>query len=148
MKIRTPKINDLDQLSKLFDDYRVFYRKDSDLNSAKKFLADRIKEGDSKIYICENNKNELVGFIQLYPLFSSTRIKKLWLLNDLFVKTEYRGRGISMKLIGRAKQLIKDSSACAMFLETEKSNFIANNLYVKAGFELNELSNFYEWNHN
>jgi hypothetical protein len=33
-----------------------------------------------------------------------------------------------------------------MFLETEKPNLIGNKLYPKTGFELNEGSNFYEWN--
>ena len=73
-------------------------------------------------------------------------MKKLWLLNDLFVKTEYRGKGISIGLINKAKELVEQSNACGMFLETGKSNFIGNNLYPKTGFELNKGSNFYEWN--
>lgn len=146
MKIREAKNTDLELLSELFDGYRVFYRKDSDIDTAKEFLAERIKNRDSEIFVCETNKNKLIGFVQLFPLFSSTRMKKMWLLNDLFVNPEYRGKGVSVKLIERAKKLVKDSSACAMFLETEKSNLIGNNLYPKTGFELNEGSNFYEWN--
>lgn len=146
MKIREAKNTDLELLSELFDGYRVFYRKDSDIDTAKEFLAERIKNRDSEIFVCETTKNKLIGFVQLFPLFSSTRMKKMWLLNDLFVNPEYRGKGVSVKLIERAKKLVKDSSACAMFLETEKSNLIGNNLYPKTGFELNEGSNFYEWN--
>ncbi|MFT6871357.1 MAG: GNAT superfamily N-acetyltransferase [Roseivirga sp.] len=68
----------------------------------------------------------------------------MWLLNDLFVSPEFRGKGISVKLIERAKELVKDSSACAMFLETERSNLIGDNLYPKTEFKLNEGSNFYK----
>jgi len=49
-------------------------------------------------------------------------------------------------LIEKAKNLVEMSDAFGLFLETEKSNLIGNNLYPKAGFKLNEDSNFYEWN--
>lgn len=145
MKIRQANIYDLKQLSELFDAYRVFYKKDSDFIAAKEFLNERLKNKDSEIFVCETSENKLVGFVQLYPLFSSTKMKKLWLLNDLFVHSEYRGKGISVRLIESAKILVKESSAAAMFLETGKSNLIGNELYPKTGFKLNEESNFYEW---
>lgn len=145
MKIREARLEDIDQLSNLFDGYRVFYRKESDVESAKAFLTERLKHTDSEIFVAENTQHKLTGFVQLYPLFSSTRMKKLWLLNDLFVDSDVRGQGVSVKLIERAKQLVKDSNACGMFLETEKSNVIGNKLYPKTGFVLNEGSNYYEW---
>ena len=145
MNIRTATNTDLDQLATLFDGYRVFYRKSSDVEAAKTFLAERLKNEDSRLYVCEIDDGTLAGFVQLYPLFSSTRMQKLWLLNDLFVSPEFRGKGISVLLIDRAKQLVRDSHACAMFLETEKSNLIGNQLYPKVGFQLNTVANFYYW---
>lgn len=146
MTYRKATINDLSQLTELFNGYRVFYRKEANLEEAEAFLSARIKNNDSEIFIAENNKKQLTGFVQLYPLFSSTRMKKLWLLNDLFVNPEFRSKGISIGLIEKAKELVKESDACGMFLETEKSNIIGNNLYPKTGFNLNEGSNYYEWN--
>ncbi len=148
MKIRKTTITDLEQLAELFDQYRVFYKKDSDIQGAKGFLAERLKNEDSEIYVCETADGKLAGFVQLYPLFSSTKMQKLWLLNDLFVNQEFRGNQISVKLIDRAKKLVEDSEACGMFLETGKSNLIGNNLYPKTGFKLNQAANFYEWNKN
>ncbi len=87
----------------------------------------------------------MVGFVQLYPLFSSTRMEKLWLLNDLFVIPNFRGKGISVELINQAKQLVKQTGACGLMLETEKNNIIGNNLYLKTGFVLSEGSNYYEY---
>jgi len=72
-------------------------------------------------------------------------MKKAWLLNDLFVSKEQRGKGISKMLITAAKELAKQTDAFGLMLETEKSNDIGNNLYPSAGFELNTGSNFYEW---
>jgi len=140
----TPK--DLNQFSELFDAYRMFYGKTTDIEGAKTFLEERISNKDSELFVVETTENKLVGFVQLYPLFSSTRMKKFWLLNDLFVYPESRGKGVSIELIEMAKTLVAESNACGMFLETEKSNLIGNKLYPKTGFELNTESNFYEWN--
>lgn len=144
MNIREVKTSDLDQLSILFNSYRIFYGKESNIDVSKKFLESRISNKDSKMFICEVN-NILTGFVQLYPLFSSVRVSKYWLLNDLFIDSEFRGKGYSKLLIDRAKELVLESGACGMMLETEKSNKIGNSLYPKTGFKINDLSNFYEW---
>ena len=136
---------DINSVAELFNGYRVFYKKESDFEKAEQFISERIKNKDSEIFIAENNSGKAVGFVQLYPLFSSTRMEKLWLLNDLFVNPEFRGEGVSVGLIEKAKNLVRDTNACGMFLETSKSNLIGNNLYPKTGFELNSDSNYYEW---
>ena len=144
MQIREAKLSDLENLSDLFNSYRMFYGKESDIRVAEEFLRSRIENKDSKIFICEFN-NELYGFVQLYPIFSSTRVSKYWLLNDLFVNINKRGKGYSKLLIERSKELVIESKACGMMLETEKSNDIGNMLYPSTGFKKNELCNFYEW---
>ena len=144
MQVREAKLSDLKNLSVLFNSYRMFYGKESDIRVAEEFLRSRIENKDSKIFICEFN-NELSGFVQLYPIFSSTRVSKYWLLNDLFVDINKRGKGYSKLLIERSKELVIESKACGMMLETEKSNNIGNMLYPSTGFKKNELCNFYEW---
>ena len=145
MNIRVATQSDIDQLSQLFDQYRIFYRKASDVEGAIEFLSKRLVQTDSIIYVSESPEGDLNGFVQLYPLFSSTRMQKLWLLNDLFVTPASRGLGISKALIERAKQLVKETDACGMFLETEVSNAIGNRLYPSCEFTLNTESNYYEW---
>ena len=92
VQIREAKLSDLENLSDLFNSYRMFYGKKSDLKVANEFLRSRIENKDSKIFVCDLN-NELSGFVQLYPIFSSTRVSKYWLLNDLFVDIKKRGIG-------------------------------------------------------
>jgi hypothetical protein len=82
--IKKANVSDIDQVAKLFDAYRVFYKKNSDIAAAKNFIVERIKNGESEIYVAETAEKQLVGFVQLYPLFSSTRMKRLWLLNDYY----------------------------------------------------------------
>tara|TARA_B100000575_G_scaffold57829_1_gene43650 strand:+ start:6818 stop:7261 length:444 start_codon:yes stop_codon:yes gene_type:complete len=147
MKIREAKKKDIDNLSILFNSYREFYGKESDMIIAKKFIESRINLKDSRIFVCEL-KDDLVGFVQLYPIFSSTRVSKYWILNDLFVNKENRGRGFSKFLIKRAQKLVVMSNACGMLLETEKTNIIGNKLYPSTGFQEYNESNFYEWTPN
>jgi GNAT superfamily N-acetyltransferase len=141
---REAGLDDLPFLSVLFDKYRVFYGKLSDVPAAENFLKDRIIQKESIIYVCLDN-DQILGFTQLYPLFSSTRMKRLWLLNDLFVDSPYRGLGISKILIDKAKDLAIHSGAAGLSLETAKSNMIGNNLYPSVGFRLEDEVNFYFW---
>jgi GNAT superfamily N-acetyltransferase len=144
---RKATIQDLAQLAELFDQYRVFYHKESDIPAAENFLKERIENKDSEIFVAEENGN-LVGFVHLYPIFSSTRMKRYWLLNDLYVNENYRGKGYSKELIEEAKQLAKLTNACGILLETGKNNDVGNQLYPACGFELYDSVNFYEWTNN
>lgn len=144
---RKAVIEDLSQLAKLFDQYRIFYHKDSDIPGAEQFLKQRIENKDSEIFVAENG-DELVGFVQLYPLFSSTRMKRYWLLNDLYVNKNSRGKGFSKELIEEAKEMAKSTDAAGILLETGKSNDIGNQLYPSCGFKIYDEVNFYEWTNN
>lgn len=136
---------DLDSLSELFDQYRIFYNQPSDIEGARRFLSDRIKNHESKIYIAIHS-DRIIAFVQLYPMFSSTKMKRMWLLNDLYVHPDYRGQGISKSLIERCKEFCETNFACGLLLETAKSNNIGNCLYPKTGFTLDEDHNYYSWN--
>jgi len=147
-KIRKATIKDLKPVVELFDQYRVFYEKKSDKEKAEEFISERIQLDDSEIFVAESENGNLVGFIQLYPIYSSTRMKRLWLLNDLFVSKENRGKGISKKLIETSKELCKQTNACGLILETAKTNIIGNKLYSKVGFLLDNEHNYYSWDNN
>ncbi len=144
MQIRKATLKDLNQLAELFDQYRVFYEKESDIKGAKDFLTPRLEKEESIIFVAEE-ETLLKGFVQLYPLFSSTRMKRLWLLNDLYVNAAYRGQGISVKLIDKAKELAHETKAAGLMLETAKNNLIGNKLYPRTGFELDADHNYYSW---
>ena len=146
MKIISATLNWLPQTALLFDMYRVFYKKTSDIAAATAFLQDRLTQNDSQIFLLvAENGTDIIGFTQLYPLWSSTRMGKLWLLNDLFINPAHRGQGYAHLLMERAKQLARETNAVGVMLETAKTNDIGNNLYPKAGFELDTEFNWYHW---
>ena len=146
ISIKKADVSDSDQVAKLFDAYRVFYHKNSDIDAARNFILERIRNSESEIYVAELAAKQLVGFVQLYPLFSSTRMKRLWLLNDLFVDVAHRGKNISIQLIDRAKQLAIETNACGLLLETAKTNEVGNKLYPRTGFNIDQDHNYYSWN--
>ena len=143
MKIRRGHIDDIESIAQLFDDYRVWYRKDSDIEQAISFLTDRLNYNESVIYVADLD-GTLAGFTQLYPIFSSTKMKRMWLLNDLYVNENYRQQGIAKALIEKAKKLSNQTLSAGILLETEQSNEIGNHLYPSLGFKKEE-NNFYFW---
>lgn len=145
MEIRQAKIEDLDQLVILFEDYRHFYRQKPDQKKATHFLKERIENRESVIFIAiDTRQNQALGFTQLYPTFTSTRMQKSWILNDLFVSKNGRGQGISKLLINTAKQHCVTTNSFGLLLETERTNIIGNKLYPSVGFTKEE-NNFYYW---
>ncbi|MCY7361059.1 MAG: GNAT family N-acetyltransferase [Ignavibacteria bacterium] len=151
MNIIKANIDCIEIAANLFDLYRQFYKQKSDVNSAKEFLTERITSNESVIYLAldeadetEETKNSGMGFVQLYPSFSSVSMKKMWILNDLFVHENYRRQGVAEALIEKSKQLAIETKAKGLVLETHNSNFDAQKLYNKTGFELyDEYFTFY-----
>lgn len=146
MNIRKAELNDLTSVVTLFEQYRHFYQCENNTELATDFIKSRIEQEESVIFVAEttnNHEKHLVGFVQLYPLFSSTSMKKLWLLNDLFVDANYRKQGIAEQLIAASKTLAKETNARGLMLETSSSNLAAQALYEKVGFTQSQ-SFYYE----
>ena len=117
----------------LFDQYRVFYKKESDLALAGQFIRERLDNNESVIYVAVDGEKP-VGFTQLYPKYSSARAVKNWILNDLYVDAGYRKQGIGAQLIKQATEFAKKSKAQFIQLETAVDNYTGQSLYEDLGF--------------
>ena len=127
----------IDEVAALFDAYRVFYQQPSDMEGSRAFVLERLRKGDSVIYLAKANVDGSVatlGFAQLYPTHSSVSMKRLWILNDLYVDERGRQRGIARALVDRARQLAIDTQAKGLILETAIDNHPAQALYDAYGF--------------
>lgn len=138
--IRQATIHDLDQLTKLFDLYRQFYKLESNALASKIFLEERLKNQQSIIFVSGLvKKPELINaFVQLYPTFSSLYLRKSWILNDLFVDPEHRRQGLAEELLKKSVNFSKDSGARLVMLQTARDNFVAQKLYEKLGWVRDE----------
>ena len=141
MIIRRAKKKDIDKLSVLFDKYRIFYKQQSDIENARSFLKKRMKRKESVIFVAEERK-ELIGFTQLFPIFSSVSMKRTWLLNDLYVNEKARSMGAATKMLEAAKQFGIDTDSKWLILQTAADNFTAQKVYEKNGW-VKETDFFY-----
>ena len=133
MKIRRAKKKDIEQLSLLFDKYRIFYKQESDIVKARSFLKKRMKRKETVIFVAEDNK-KLIGFTQLFPIFTSVGMKRTWLLNDLFVDESYRGKGVATGLLNAAKEFGQQTNSKWLLLQTAADNFTAQKVYENNGW--------------
>jgi GNAT superfamily N-acetyltransferase len=134
----------LDALTPLFDGYRQFYGRSSDLMAARQFLADRMSQGESVIFMA-SQAGEPVGFTQLYPSFSSVSMARVFILNDLFVTEQGRRGGIASSLISAAVDFAKAVGAVRLTLSTAVTNKPAQTLYSASGWKKDEQFFFYNF---
>jgi len=133
MEVFKASFEHFEELANLFDQYRVFYKSVSDIESAKKFLQERFQKGDSIIFVVSND-GHIVGFTQLYPSFSSVSMKRVWILNDLFVEPAYRKKGVAKLLLSAAEDFARETEAIRIILATQISNTTAQSLYESLGY--------------
>jgi ribosomal protein S18 acetylase RimI-like enzyme len=137
VEIQRIDLTEIDLAVDLFDKYRIFYKQDSNLELAKAFLTERLKNDESVIYIAFTNNGgikEPIGFMQLYPRwFSITTIIK-WYISDLYVESDYRKKGIGSELLKTAIDFGKSQNASIVTLHTAKDNFTAQKVYESLGF--------------
>ena len=141
IQVQQATINDLDIITPLFNAYRMFYQQTSDLNVARNFLSERLNKQESVIFLATNEDMKGLGFVQLYPSFSSVSAKRLWILNDLFVAEPARRSGVARQLMQRARDFAITTKAKGLFLETAHDNFQGQSLYESLGYQRN--SEFY-----
>lgn len=143
MRIRRATRDDLSSLAPLFDGYRQFYERASDVELAESFLDERLRLADSAIFVAEED-DRLLGFVQLYPIFSSLTPGRAWLLNDLFVAPTARRGGVGRALLEHAARFGRETGARWLSLSTQRSNAEAQKLYEALGWVRDEEFFHYE----
>jgi ribosomal protein S18 acetylase RimI-like enzyme len=124
----------LDAVAALFDAYRSFYQQPSNLEQSRAFIAERMAASESAIFLIQDENGEALGFVQLYPTFSSIDAHRTWLLSDLFTAPAARGRGVGRLLMNTARDFALATGAKGLVLETATDNFTAQGLYESLGY--------------
>jgi ribosomal protein S18 acetylase RimI-like enzyme len=134
--VRAATLADLDALVPLFEGYRAFYGCEPSEAAAREFLRDRLTHADSVILVAVEPGGDPVGFVQLYPTFSSLRMARALVLNDLYVAEPRRRGGAARALMHAARTFAEMSGAVSLSLETAASNANARALYESLGYRL------------
>lgn len=131
--VRQAELSDIDDLVPLFDGYRQFYKVESDLDGARAFLTERLEQRDSALFLATLH-GKPIGFTHLYPSFTSVRMARIFILNDLFVAVEGRLNGVGSALLVAAQDYAAAHGAIRLTLSTEVDNLTAQRLYEADGW--------------
>jgi GNAT superfamily N-acetyltransferase len=136
MLIKRAGLEDVEAAAPLFDAYRQFYGQPSDVAAARAFLTERLRRDESVVILAIAGEpgGKAVGFMQLYPSFSSVSLGRLWILNDLFVDPGARRGGVGRRLLERARDWAVETRALGLVLSTGLTNKTAQALYESCGW--------------
>ncbi|MGE7945526.1 GNAT family N-acetyltransferase [Lysinibacillus sp. NPDC093688] len=137
MEIRKVTLATVGEVVPLFNAYREFYGQQSDLEQAEQFLLERLNKEESVIFLAYLDERP-VGFVQLYPTFSSVAMKKAFILNDLFVAEHARKHGVAQALMEQCYSYCLQKDARYITLETATDNVRAQKLYEKLGMKIDD----------
>jgi ribosomal protein S18 acetylase RimI-like enzyme len=135
MNIIAADVSHLDHLLPLFLGYLEFYKVEREAEDVWGFLEERLANQESIIYLAVTDEGEAVGFVQLYPSFSSLSLKRQWILNDLFVLPEFRRQKVARALLKKADELAVATNARGLSLMTAVDNAPAQRLYQDLGWK-------------
>jgi ribosomal protein S18 acetylase RimI-like enzyme len=136
--VRLAEATDVPRITPLFDAYRRFYDKPSDLAGARAFLEERVRRAEAVLFVAERNDNpagSLLGFFLVYPSFSSVSLARSWVLNDLYVSDDARRLGVARALVQFVLKEAARTGAHHVELATQLHNTSARALYESEGFQ-------------
>ena len=137
MQVRSYAPADLTPLAQLFDAYRQFNGQPSDLAAGRAFLQQRVQRAESVILVVEHG-GALVGFTQLYPVFSSVLLRRAFVVNDLFVAPSSRRQGAGSALLQAAARYAHQVGAVRITASTAIGNTPTQALNEQNGFARDE----------
>ena len=134
MHVRQATVFDVDLIAPLLDAYRQFYAQPADIERSRAFLCERFAHHESIVFVAIDG-DAAHGFVQLYPLYSTVRTTRTYLLNDLFVAPAARRRRVGATLLSAAAEFARVNGATALSLHTAVDNFEAQALYAASGWK-------------
>ena len=141
--VRQATIFDLELIVPLYDAYRQFYGQPGDPDLARRFLLERFQHNESIIFLAMKEDGAAVGFTQLFPSFSSVSAARIFILNDLFVSPEARGKRVGALLLDAAARFGRGVGAIRLTLATKVTNQTAQALYEREGWK--KQTDFYAY---
>ncbi len=137
LQIKIAQPDDFEKIGEVFDLYRQFYKKESNVEACKSYIKERLSNNEAQIFYVENEK-ECMGMTQLYTTFDSLELSKKIILYDLYVRSEYRRKGVGHLLMNAAKDYAKKNNITSIELSTAITNTTAQSLYESLGYKRDE----------
>ena len=134
LQIKIAQPNDFEKIGEVFNLYRQFYEKESNIEACRNYIYERLINNEAQIFYIENEK-ECMGITQLYTTFDSLELSKKIILYDLYVRSEYRNKGIGRMLMNAAKSFAEKKGVTSIELSTSINNKNAQSLYESLNYQ-------------
>ena len=142
LQIKIAQPDDFEKIGEVFNLYRQFYEKESNIEACKNYIHERLINNEAQIFYIENEK-ECMGITQLYTTFDSLELSKKIVLYDLYVRSEYRNKGIGRMLMNAAKSFAEKKGVTSIELSTSINNKNAQSLYESLEYQRD--TEFYDY---
>ena len=144
MNIRKAAKKDCKKVLQILDEFRSAVSKLIDPASTKTFqdaqdcgeelFMQTIKNPDAQIFVAEEGDN-LVGILTIYKIPVLRKGEFRAEIEEMFVRNELQGKGISQMLMNMAKKWCKENNIKVITLESGNELSRAHSFYKKEGFE-------------
>ena len=141
MKIFKAEQLNIDLLSPLFEAYRLANGMTENPQRVYTFLCNRIRFNESMFFIALDDRQQAVGFVQLYPRLSSLQLQRYWQLTDIFVSANSNQAEITAALIAKAKEFVRYTQATRLVAEVSQPQ---REILESEGFKLNPRKSLFE----
>lgn len=100
----------------------------------KDYLVEHLARVEGAFTILAYADGVAAGLTNCFMGFSTFACKPLINIHDVAVNQEYRGLGISQKMLQAVEETARDRGCCKITLEVLDGNAAAKNAYAKFGF--------------
>jgi ribosomal protein S18 acetylase RimI-like enzyme len=132
----------LTELSRLYVAYRVFYGEAPEEERATAFIRERLRQSSGRYFLAWD-KGNAIGFMHLMPSTNTLAMRRIWLLEDLYVDVPARGQGVATALLSYAEEFARGTGAERLTLATAHDNLAAQHIYKKLGYVREEHFSYF-----
>ena len=117
--------------------YLDFYETSRELPPIEAFCRELIAEPEHAgvQLLARDADGAAIGLATIFWSWSTTRLGRLAVMNDLFVAPEARGRGVAEALIFACRDLAREHGCAALEWQTAPDNHRAQAVYARVGAE-------------
>ena len=121
----------IDLMHRQFVDHEITYTAEI-LDSA---IEEMLARDGLGIFLVAIENSQIIGFAVISFAWALEHGGRSAWLDELYVLSEYRGRGVGSALVGKVIEAAKKAGCKAIDLEVEQAHHRAERLYERKGFE-------------
>lgn len=133
--------NDLVDLLPLLQSYCQFYNEteqiplvgDETLLSISRALIANPKDEGIQLIVRDPQNQKAVAFATIFWTWATLQGGRIAIMNDLFISSEYRGKGLADILIKECAKYARDKQAVCLSWQTSVDNKRAQTVYNRSG---------------